>query len=124
MLIYLDLFKNIRIDVPEKFKVGERTYELIYSGYPDNGLSNDVMLRIGRKLQANMGQEDGEYISEHSKELPVEYQNKIGFIFPEWCAWKGVMCLYWSKELNAWYESENPDDSSWLQSEFIVRRCL
>ena len=87
-------------ELPTEITVGGRVYEILsFLREGDKGyIRDDEMRSRAKEMRANLGREDGEFISDHKGEIPVALRGKVVFVFPEWqCPGMTtqVMYLFW-----------------------------
>ncbi|MDD4900866.1 MAG: hypothetical protein PHS62_01985 [Patescibacteria group bacterium] len=71
--------------LPARMVVGGRTYEIVK--IPTKGVApvpGHIMVGRVQELNVNLGQEDGEHILQHQKDIPKSLQGRVGFVFPAW----------------------------------------
>ena len=70
--------------LPIEITVGGRTYELLKPLREGEMPIGSIMLERVKKINANLGQDDGEHILKHQNEIPINLRNKVIFLFPDW----------------------------------------
>ncbi|MBI4252741.1 hypothetical protein HY623_00990 [Candidatus Uhrbacteria bacterium] len=72
-------------ELPTEMTLGGRIYDILtFVEKGDRGwVDGTVMHERGKKLHANMGAEDSQWILDHQDEIPVALRGKVYFAFPE-----------------------------------------
>ena len=109
--------------LPTTFTIGERTYELVpFLKEGESSVKGEMMVARAKKLKANLGKKEGQFILKHQDEIPSEYRGKIYLVFPDWrdpSDPRGVVCLGWGD--GRWYLRWHWFDC-WLGGGRLVRR--
>lgn len=103
--------------LPTEFTLGDRTYELVpFLKEGESYIRGNTVVGRAKKLNANLGQDDSQFILEHQDEIPRELQGKFYLVFaglrdpsdPESVAyldWNGCSWyLRWSWFVSLWDE--------------------
>ncbi len=65
--------------------IGDRTYDLLgFLKGDEESVKGDVMVKRAKKMGANSGQDDGQYLLDHQAEIPEALRGKVAFIFTDW----------------------------------------
>jgi len=84
----------------------------------------DLLFKLLKEMNANLGQDDGEHILKHQDEIPVALRGKVAFVFTDWrhpdnpglvysVCWNGGQWVrYWN-----WL-----DDDYWGGNSRLLRR--
>lgn len=71
--------------LPTEITVGDRTYELLgFLEGDEKSVKGDVMVARAKKMNANSGQDDGQYLLDHQAEIPESLWGKVVFVFTDW----------------------------------------
>lgn len=72
--------------LPTTMTVGDRTYDILgFLKEEDQGsVVGKVMVRRAKGMDANLGEDDGQYLLDHQEDIPVALRGKVVFIFPAW----------------------------------------
>ena len=71
--------------LPVEMTIGDRTYEILgFLRGDEKSVSGSVMVERAKEMQANLGQDDGQYLLDHQKEIPEALRGKVVFVFPDW----------------------------------------
>lgn len=105
-----------------EFTIGGRTYELVpFLKEGESSVSGDTMVERAVELNANLGEDDGQFILEHQDEIPQKLRGKIFLVFTSWrgpSGPRGVACLRWGGD--RWYQGW--DWLGWGGDGRLVRR--
>lgn len=97
------------------FTIGDRTYELIsFLKEGESSVSDNTMAERAKKLDANLGQKDGQFILERQDKIPEKFRMKFCLVFADWrnslrpqCVTRLIWdrhhwCAYWLWHGNDW----------------------
>jgi len=91
--------KRVEARVSTTMTIGDRTYEILgFLQGDEKSVPGSVMVERAEEMQANLGQEDGQYLLDHQEEIPEVLRGKVVFVFPAWrhpVAHGGVACVDW-----------------------------
>ena len=96
--------------LPTEMTIAGRTYDILGFLKEEDGGSvvGSTMVERAKEMQANLGQEDGQYLLDHQEEIPEALRGKVVFVFPDWPHPDDparVACVYWGGDrwLQRWY---------------------
>ena len=103
--------------LPTEITVGNRTYEVLPVLREGDGgvVKGDVMVERAKKMNANLGSDDGQHLLDHQDEIPEALRGKVVFIFTDWrhpAYSEGVYYVHWNGDrwVGPWY---------WLDNDFF-----
>jgi hypothetical protein len=106
-----------------EFTICNRTYELVpFLEEGESYVSGDTMVERAKELNANLGEEDGEFILERQAEIPKEFRGKFYMVFTAWrppSRPRGVAYLGWD---GRWYQRWGWLGGDWGRRDRLVRR--
>lgn len=106
------------------FTIGDRTYELVpFLRENERWVKGDTMVERAKELNANLGEEDGQFILKHQTETPVEFRSRFYLVFPAWHSPSGprhVACLICDGARS--YRNFGGLDGDWSRDSRLVRR--
>lgn len=77
--------KQAEPELPTEITVGGVTYEIFsFLREGEDYISGEAMVKRAKRMNANLGQEDCEFLLAHEDEIPVVLRNKVSFVFPDW----------------------------------------
>jgi hypothetical protein len=95
-----------RFEIPSTMNIGDRIYDLLSFLEEDKkSVFGHTMVEQAVKMEANLGQEDGQYLLDHQQDIPVALRDKVVFVFPGWCHPdnpENVHCVCWSVAQRRW----------------------
>ena len=111
--------------LPVEMTVGGRTYEIL--GFPREDkkvLVRQNLVERVKKMNANLGREDGEHILKYKDEIPASLRGKMLFVFTDWRYPddpENAFCVYWDDDRWAryWYWLGRDD---WVGRGRLLRR--
>ena len=110
--------------LPTTFTIVDRTYELVpILEEGESYVNGDTLVERAQELGANLGEEEGRFISEHQDEIPQEFQGKFYLVFTAWRNLSNpqyVAYLDWHG--HNWYRHWHWLDVDWGGSSRLVRR--
>ena len=111
-------------ELPTEFTAGGQTYTVLsFLEDGETSVKGDIMLERGQRLEASMGEEDGEHLLEHQSDIPAELRGKVVFVFPEWRDPdypEDVTGLDWYGD--RWIRCWSWRDGDWHDYDRLVRR--
>ncbi|MAF14074.1 MAG: hypothetical protein CMI53_04265 [Parcubacteria group bacterium] len=110
--------------LPAEMTIGDRTYEILgFLRGDEKSVPGSVMVERAKEMQANLGQDDGQYLLDHQEEIPQALRGKVVFVFPDWrrpgdpgC----VACVDWRG--NRWVQDWYWLDCVWYDIDRVLRR--
>ena len=110
--------------LPTEMTVGGRTYDIL--GFLEVGETSVVghtMVGRAKKMNANLGQDDGEHILKHQDDIPTSLQGKVIFVFTDWRHPdfpEFAYCVYWDG--GQWVRDWGWLGGSWDGHDRLLRR--
>ncbi|RJR31484.1 hypothetical protein C4569_02005 [Candidatus Parcubacteria bacterium] len=108
--------------LPTEMTIAGRTYEIVdFLREEDNGsVVGNTMVARAKELNANLGQDDAQYLLDHQEEIPEALRGKVVFVFPDGRNPDypgGVAYVLWGGDrwVRRWY---------WLDGDFFGRYRL
>lgn len=115
---------NVASPSTVEFTIGGRTYELVpFLKEGESCVSCDAMVERAKELNANLGQDDGEFILKNQEEIPQEFRKKFYLVFTAWrnpSNPQGFACLAWGDGRG--YQGWLCPDDDWGAGGRLVRR--
>lgn len=75
----------VKSSFPVQMTVGGRTYDILtFLHEGENVVAGTTMVSRAKKMDASLGQEDGEHLLAHQDGIPVALQGKVVFVFTDW----------------------------------------
>lgn len=75
----------IKERLPTEMTVGGRTYEILGLLKGDEkSVVGHVMIDRAKKVDANLGRDDGQHVLKHQEEIPPTLRGRITLVFPDW----------------------------------------
>ena len=116
--------KRVKARVSTTMTIGDRTYEILgFLRGDEKSVPGSVMVERAKEMQANLGQDDGQYLLDHQEEIPQALRGKVVFVFPDWrrpgdpgC----VACVDWRG--NRWVQDWYWLDCVWYDIDRVLRR--
>ncbi len=73
------------LPLPAEMIISSRTYQIMdFMRKGEKSVRGCVMVERAKKMQANLGQGDGQYLLDHQEEIPVTLRGRVAFVFPDW----------------------------------------
>ncbi|RJR31487.1 hypothetical protein C4569_02020 [Candidatus Parcubacteria bacterium] len=72
--------------LPTEMTIAGRTYEIVdFLQKEDKGsVVGHTMVERAKELNANLGEDDAQYLLDHQEEIPEALRGKVVFVFPGW----------------------------------------
>ena len=90
---------RVEARVSTTMTIADRTYEILgFLRGDEQSVAGSVMVERAKEMQANLGQDDGQYLLDHQEEIPEAFRGKVVFVFPDWRnpdSPEGVACVCW-----------------------------
>lgn len=105
--------------------VGGRTYEILgFLEGDETSVVGHTMVKRAKKMNANLGKDDGKHILKHQDEIPASLRGKVVFVFPDWRRLGDsenayCVCWYGGRWLRPWFWLGG---ESWIGSDRVLRR--
>jgi len=99
----------IKDALPTTMTVGGRTYDILgFLQGNEKLVKGDIMVTRAVNMNANLGEDDGQYLLDHQDEIPAVLRNRVVFVFTDWRHPSGperVCSLCWdgSRWIKYWY---------------------
>jgi hypothetical protein len=73
-------------DLSVTFTVGNRTYDMLSFFREDDGKAvvGHTMVERVKKMKANLGKDDGQYLLNNQRDIPVALRGEVVFVFTGW----------------------------------------
>jgi len=85
--------------MPTEITVGDRTYDILgFLKGNETSVLGHTMAERAKEMNANLGQDDGQYLLYHQGYIPVSLRGKVIFVFTDWRhpSLSGrVVCVCW-----------------------------
>ena len=79
--------------------VGGRAYELLgFLRGNETSVAGRTMVKRAKKMNANLGKEDGQHILDHQDEIPAILRGRVYLVFTDWShpdGFGGIACIHW-----------------------------
>ncbi|MDP3244691.1 MAG: hypothetical protein Q8M83_03485 [bacterium] len=91
---------NINADaLPATMTVAGRTYDILgFLKGDEKSVTGSTMVKRVKKMNANLGQDDGEHLLKHQDQIPVQLRGRVVFVFTDWrhpVDYGNVAYVYW-----------------------------
>jgi len=71
--------------LPTTLTIGDRTYDLLgFLRGDEKSVRGNVMVDRVKKMNAHLGEDDGNNLLEHQADIPVALRGKVVFVFTDW----------------------------------------
>jgi hypothetical protein len=71
--------------MPTSFTVGDRTYDILsFLQGDETSVVGHTMVARAKEMNAHLGQDDGQYLLDNQRDIPVALRGKVVFVFTDW----------------------------------------
>jgi len=71
--------------MPTSFTVGNRTYDMLsFLRGNEKSVVGHTMVERAKEMNANLGEDDGQYLLDNQQDIPVALRGKVAFVFIDW----------------------------------------
>lgn len=85
--------------MPTEIAVGDRVYEILsFLKKGESCVTGHTMVERAFGMNANLGEDDGQYLLDHQDGIPVALRGKVVFVFTDWrhpFDSSDVLFVYW-----------------------------
>ncbi len=110
--------------MPTSFTAGNRTYDILsFLRGNEKSVVGHTMVERAKEMNANLGEDDGQYLLDNQQDIPVALRDKVVFVFTDWRLpgdSDGVYCVYWDGD--RWVRNWNWLVVGWGDGGRVLRR--
>ena len=116
------LIKNV---MPTEMTIDDHIYDILhFLKGGEKSIVGHIMVNRAKKMNANLGEDDGQYLLEHQQDIPVALRGKVIFVFPDWRRPgnpEHACYVYWN--VGRWVQDWGwLDDGDWNGHDRLLRR--